>query len=163
MSYAARFFIRSSKYRKYATPCSRFDTSGGGNIKTSVCAVAYETEGWLPRNCYRCRTFWRRKENRLKPALPMNLDSGSPPGMTNFGPSRAARCVLAREISRSEPDNLLRLPEIVTDGYRGAGDHERGLVSVNGIQFGERPTRHICADPHLIRSAKSDFHLIQLA
>ena len=78
-------------------------------------------------------------------------------------PVTCARCVLAGEISRSEPDNLLRLPEIVTDGYRGAGDHERGLVSINGIQFGERPTRHICADPHLIRSAKSDFHLIQLA
>ena len=107
------------------------------------------------------RRFGAGKEIAIP--LSMNLDSGSPPGMTDFGPSLGARCLLAREISRSETDNLLWLPEIVTDGHRGAGDYKRGLVSVNGIQFGEGPTGHVCADLYLIRSAKSYFHLIQLA
>ncbi len=35
------------------------------------------------RNCYRCPKFWPPKRKGLKPILPMNLDSGSPPGMTD--------------------------------------------------------------------------------
>ncbi len=48
------------------------------------------------------------------------------------------------------------------DRHRGAGNHERRFVGVNGIQCGEEPTRHIGADLDAIISGKNNFHFIQL-